>query len=52
MEMNEIHTEIGEIFSVSGNNITVQLFDTIKSNIPIIDGVMYRIGQVGSFFLS
>ena len=49
MEMNEIHTEIGEIFSVSGNNITVQLFDTIKSNIPIIDGVMYRVGQVGSF---
>ncbi|MBU0760443.1 MAG: DUF87 domain-containing protein, partial [Nanoarchaeota archaeon] len=47
--MNKIKTEIGEIVSVSGNVITVQLSDTVKSNMPIIDGIVYRIGQIGSF---
>jgi len=47
--MNKIQTEIGEIISVSGNVITVQLSDTIKSNMPVIDGIVYRIGQIGSF---
>lgn len=42
-------TEIGEIDSISGNNISVKLFDNIKSNMPIIDGVVYRVGQIGSF---
>jgi len=42
-------SEIGEIISVSGNTITVQLSDTIKSNMPVIDGIVYRIGQIGSF---
>ena len=44
-----MQTEIGEIISVSGNVITVQLSNIIKSNMPIIDGVVYRIGQIGSF---
>lgn len=47
--MNKTQTEIGEIVSVSGNVITVQLSDTVKSNMPVIDGVVYRIGQIGSF---
>ena len=47
--MNNIQTEIGEIVSVNGNNISIQLSDTIKSNISIIEGTVYRIGQVGSF---
>lgn len=47
--MNKYQTEIGEIVSVSGNTITVKLSDIIKSNMPIIDGVVYRIGQIGSF---
>jgi hypothetical protein len=47
--MIDIQTEIGEIISVSGNTITVQLSDTMKSNMPVIDGVVYRIGQIGSF---
>jgi hypothetical protein len=47
--MINIQTEIGEIISVSGNTITVQLSDTIKSNMPVIDGIVYRIGQIGSF---
>ena len=42
-------TEVGEIISVSGNTISVQLFDTIKSNMPVINGIVYRIGQIGSF---
>jgi len=42
-------TEIGEIDSISGNSISVKLFDTIKSNMPVIDGVVYRVGQIGSF---
>lgn len=48
MSKNRI-TEIGEIDSISGNSISVKLFDDIKSNMPIIDGVVYRIGQIGSF---
>lgn len=48
MSNNRI-TVIGEIDSISGNNISVKLFDNIKSNMPIIDGIVYRIGQVGSF---
>jgi len=42
-------TEIGEIINVSGNTISVQLLDILKSNMPIIDGIVYRIGQIGSF---
>jgi len=47
--VSRIQTEIGEIVSVSGNLITIKLSDTIKSNMPVIDGVVYRIGQIGSF---
>nr|WP_279383537.1 DUF87 domain-containing protein [Methanobacterium formicicum] len=43
------YTEIGEIVSVNGNNITVQLADNLKSNMPVIEGVVYRVGQIGSF---
>ncbi|WP_316839281.1 ATP-binding protein [Pedobacter gandavensis] len=48
MAKNKI-TEIGEIDSISGNTISVRLFDNIKSNMPIIDGIVYRIGQISSF---
>jgi len=47
--MKNIDTYIGEVISVSGNTITVQLAETVKSNMPIIDGIVYRIGQIGSF---
>ncbi|MDE5552959.1 MAG: ATP-binding protein [Malacoplasma sp.] len=47
--MNNYQTAVGTVISVTGNNITVQLSDTVKSNSPIIDGVVYRIGQIGSF---
>lgn len=48
MSKNKI-TEIGEIDSISGNNVSVKLFDNIKSNMPVIDGIVYRVGQIGSF---
>ena len=48
MQKNRI-SEIGEIDSISGNIISVKLFDHIKSKMPIIEGVVYRIGQIGSF---
>lgn len=47
--MNDKLTKVGEIISVSGNIISVQLLDTVKSNMPVIDGIVYRIGQIGSF---
>ncbi|GHS87091.1 ATPase [Synergistales bacterium] len=47
--MGKYQTEIGSVISVSGNSVTVQLSDSVKSNSPIIDGVVYRIGQIGSF---
>jgi hypothetical protein len=47
--MKYIETEIGEVISVSGNIITIQLSDNMKSNTSIIDGIVYRIGQIGSF---
>jgi len=43
------HSEIGEVVSVTGNVISIQLSDNIKSNMPVIDGVVYRVGQIGSF---
>ncbi|BCB95419.1 ATPase [Dissulfurispira thermophila] len=43
------NAEIGEIVSVNGNTISVRLNDNIKSNILIIDGIVYRVGQIGSF---
>ncbi|KFN39003.1 MAG: DNA helicase [Sulfuricurvum sp. MLSB] len=42
-------TTIGEIDSINGNTISIRLFDNIKSHMPIIDGVVYRVGQIGSF---
>ena len=42
-------TLIGQIASVTGNVISVKLLDNIKSTMPIIDGIVYRIGQIGSF---
>ena len=47
--MNNNQTKVGEIISVSGNIISVQLVDSVKSNMPVIDGIVYRIGQIGSF---
>lgn len=42
-------TYIGKIKNVSGNKISVRLDERIKSMMPIIDGTVYRVGQIGSF---
>ena len=43
-------TIIGTVESVLGNRISV-LIDTesLPSNVPVIDGRVYRVGQIGSF---
>src|SRR5690606_24091830 len=45
----EFHTIIGQVKSVTGSRISVKLSDDFKSTMPIINGVVYRIGQIGSF---
>ncbi len=42
-------TEIGSVESVIGNSISIRMQDAYPSNMPVIDGVVYRIGQIGSF---
>ena len=42
-------TEIGIVDSVIGNLISIRMQDVYPSNMPVIDGVVYRIGQIGSF---
>jgi len=43
------YTIIGEIESINGTEISVRLNDNIKSNLLIINGITYKIGQIGSF---
>lgn len=42
-------TLIGNIKSLTGNRISIQLDDKLKSIMPIINGLLYRVGQIGSF---
>lgn len=42
-------THIGHVESVSGNSVTIKMASSYPSNMPIIDGTVYRIGQIGSF---
>ena len=42
-------THIGEVESVSCNQVTVRMASTYPSNMSIVGGVVYRIGQNGSF---
>lgn len=46
---NQTHTIIGHVKSVNGSRLSVKLSDDFKSSMPIIDGIVYRIGQIGSF---
>jgi len=45
----QFYTIIGHVKSVNGSRLSVKLSDDFKSSMPIIDGVVYRIGQIGSF---
>lgn len=43
-------TFIGKVRSVTGSRISIQLDDKVyKSTMPIVDGILYRLGQIGSF---
>ncbi|MDR3611402.1 MAG: ATP-binding protein [Ignavibacteriaceae bacterium] len=49
MITEKINTVIGHVKSINGSRISVKLSDDFKSSMPIIDGVVYRMGQIGSF---
>ncbi len=49
MKENEFYTIIGQVKSVNGSRLSVKLSDDFKSSMPIINGIVYRIGQIGSF---
>lgn len=40
---------IGVVRSISGTNVSVQLYPTLNSSITYINGSGYKIGQVGGF---
>lgn len=42
-------TIIGKIDSINGNIVSIKLNNNIKSHMPIIEGVVYKVGQIGSF---
>lgn len=42
-------THIGQVESVSGSSVTVRMDSSYPSNMPIVNGTVYRIGQIGSF---
>lgn len=43
-------TYIGRVMSVNGSVVSIQLDDAVyRSAMPIINGIVYRVGQIGSF---
>jgi hypothetical protein len=42
-------TLVGNIVSVSGNILSVRMSENVLSTMPIINGIVYRVGQIGSF---
>ena len=42
-------THIGQVESVSGNAVAIKMDSNYPSNMPIVNGTVYRIGQIGSF---
>lgn len=49
MKEEKFHTIIGYVKSVNGSRLSIKLSDDFKSSMPIINGVVYRVGQIGSF---
>ncbi|WPQ66083.1 ATP-binding protein [Chitinophaga sancti] len=49
MREEKFYTIIGHVKSVNGSRLSVKLSDDFKSSMPIINGIVYRIGQIGSF---
>lgn len=49
MREEQFHTIIGHVKSVNGSRLSIKLSDDFKSSMPIINGLVYRVGQIGSF---
>lgn len=49
MQTNNNPAVIGVVRSISGTNVSVQLYTSLNSNITYINGNGYKIGQVGGF---
>jgi len=47
--MKNKETIIGKVKSVTGSALAIKLDENIRSTLPIIDGILYRVGQIGSF---
>ncbi|MDY7034115.1 MAG: DUF87 domain-containing protein [Thermodesulfobacteriota bacterium] len=47
--MKSPQTLLGHVASVSGASVRVHLVESVASGLAIIDGITYRVGQVGSF---
>jgi len=42
-------TFLGQVINVSSSNVEVKISDDIPSAAPIVEGQLYRIGQIGTF---
>ncbi len=42
-------TYLGEVINVNSSAVEVKISDEIPSSAPIVDGKLYRIGQIGTF---
>ncbi len=40
---------IGKVWSVTGSTLAIRLDANIGSTLPIVEGILYRVGQIGSF---
>ena len=49
MQTNNNPAVIGVVRSISGTNVSVQLYKSLNSTISYINGNGYKIGQVGGF---
>ena len=49
MQNNNNPAVIGVVRSISGTNVSVQLYKSLNSTISYINGNGYKIGQVGGF---
>ena len=49
MQTNSNPAVIGSVRSISGTNVSVQLYPSLNSTISYIYGNGYKVGQVGGF---
>lgn len=47
--MNKDITYLGKVINVNSGTVEIEIAKEIPSAAPIIDGRLYRIGQIGTF---